>query len=182
MDTIALTSGASLAILPVAIEHADGLAALVCENAGHLGEYLPAVAELGSPDAARSHLQAAIARAAAGASFEWHLFLNDQLCGAIRLKNIDSDNRKAEIGYFLGSAFGGQGIATLAVRAVLGYSFASLDLNRLELRCAAANTPSIRVAERLGFTLEGVLRQDEWLDGGFVDVHVFGLLRAEFAA
>lgn len=182
MKTIQLHSGASVAIVPVALAHADMLAALVRDNPAHLGAYLPALAELGSLEAARSHLERAVTRARAGECFEWHLFLEGMLCGAIRLKNIDTGNRKAEIGYFLGSTFGGQGIVTLAVRAVLGHAFATLQLNRIELRCAANNMPSIRVAERLGFTREGVLRQDEWLDGAFVDVHVYGLLRGEFAA
>lgn len=55
-----------------------------------------------------------------------------------------------------------------------------MQLNRIELHCAATNAPSMAVASRLGFTREGVLRQDEWLHGAFVDQVVYGLLRAEF--
>lgn len=57
-----------------------------------------------------------------------------------------------------------------------------MNLNRIELRCAAGNEPSKRVAERLGFALEGVLRQDEYLHDLFVDQHVYGLLAIDFTA
>ena len=55
-------------------------------------------------------------------------------------------------------------------------------MNRVELRCVPANLPSVRMAERLGFTREGVLRQAELLDGVFMDHAVYGLLRADFNA
>ena len=71
-------------------------------------------------------------------------------------------------------------IATCAARSVLVYGFGPLHLNRVELRCASTNERSIRLAERLGFTREGMLRQEEYLNGVFVDHLVYGLLRSEF--
>ena len=180
MKAIALESGRDLSIIPVAVEHAAMLAALVERNIGHLGAYLPMVASLSSPAAARAHLEDAVAGADRGEAFEWHLCSGGALYGAIRVKNIDADDRKAEIGYFIGSEFAGKGIVSCAVRTVLAYCFESLQLNRMELRCAATNEHSIRVAERLGFTREGMLRQAECLDGVFIDQLVYGLLRAEF--
>jgi ribosomal-protein-serine acetyltransferase len=66
------------------------------------------------------------------------------------------------------------------VSAVLAYCFNHLHLNRIELRCASENAGSMRVAERLGFSPEGLLRQDECLNGVFVDHYVYGLLADEF--
>ncbi|WP_410505761.1 GNAT family N-acetyltransferase [Janthinobacterium sp.] len=85
-----------------------------------------------------------------------------------------------KIGYFIGEKFQGKGIITRSVRAVLEYCFDSLNINRMELRCAVGNLPSMRVAERLGFTHEGVLRQEEFLNGIFVDQHVYALLSEDF--
>ena len=175
LDTVS-----GIAIVPVTVEHATMLAALVRADRDHLHAYLPMVATLASVEAASAHLVRAVARAAEGEIFEWHLFMGGSLCGAVRLKDIDHAGRKASIGYFVGSAFAGQGIATSAVRSVLAFCFGTLALNRIELRCATTNAPSARVAERLGFTREGRLRQDECLHGEFVDQFVFGLLRAEF--
>jgi ribosomal-protein-serine acetyltransferase len=176
-----LTSATGISIVPVEPGHADALASLVESNIEHLRTYLPFVAELASTPAATAHLQAACARAGQGEVYEWHLFIDAALCGAIRVKDIDHADRKAKIGYFIGSQFQGKGIVTSSVRVVLAHCFESLGLNRMELRCAASNAPSMRVAERLGFTHEGVLRQDEFLNGVFVDQHVYSLLRDEFS-
>ncbi len=180
MQTILIETRSGLSIIPVNIDHAPMLAALVRQDNDHLNAYLPMVATLSSVDAARAHLERAAVRAAAGEIFEWHLFLDDSLCGSVRLRDIHHADRKAAIGYFLGSEFTGKGIVTKALQAVLGWCFGPLELNRVELRCATGNAPSIGVAERLGFVREGMLRQEECLHGVFVDQYVYGLLKAEF--
>lgn len=182
VQIIPLQSTPDVAIIPVAVHHAADLASLVRQNVEHLRIYLPAVTDLSSVEAARAHLLAATERAASGDIFEWHLFVGGALCGSVRLKDIDRVDRKAKIGYFIGSPFAGRGIVTSAVRAILSYGFGQLGLNRIELHCASANERSKRVAERLGFVLEGVLRQDEYLNGEFVDQHLYGLLATDFEA
>ena len=181
MKTIELASHA-ISLVPAAVGHAEALARLVRQNVDHLHAYLPAVAKVAALAEARHYLEAAVERAAEGEILEWYLFFDDELCGSIRVKDIDHHDRKAKIGYFLGYQFAGRGFMTASVRAILDYCFNPLELNRIELRCASTNAPSMAVAARLGFTLEGTLRQDEWLNGAFVDLHVYGLLRAEFVA
>lgn len=182
MQIISLESAPDIAIVPVAVHHAADLALLVHQNIEHLRIYLPAVTDLSSVEAASAHLLAATERATNGEVFEWHLFVGGVLCGSVRLKDIDKVDRKAKIGYFIGSQFAGRGIVTSAVRAVLAYCFGPLNLNRIELHCASGNERSKRVAERLGFVQEGTLRQDEYLNGAFVDQHVYGLLGSDFNA
>ncbi len=170
----------AFALVPAQVGHAAALASLVAQNVAHLRTFLPAVAQLATLEQARLYLQAAVESAAQGEVLEWYLFSGATLCGSIRVKDIDPFDRKAKIGYFLGHAFEGQGIMTASLRVILGYCFGTLQLNRIELHCAATNAPSAAVADRLGFTREGILRQDEWLNGAFVDQYVYGLLRAEF--
>lgn len=172
----------ALTLVPARPHHAHALSTLVQHNLVHLQAYLPAVAELASLDEAHAYLEAVAEWGAAGQILEWYIFSGDVLCGSIRIKDIDTFDRKAAIGYFLGSQFAGQGFMTASVRVVLDYCFNVLQLNRIALHCAATNTPSKAVAARLGFTLEGILRQDEWLNGAFVDQYVYSLLRAEFLA
>jgi ribosomal-protein-serine acetyltransferase len=165
---------------PAIPANAEALADLVRRNADHLRRYLPAVAALISVEQARAHLAQVAGRAARAEVLEWYLFADGVLCGAVRLNKIEVENRKMSIAYLLDAAYQGRGIATLAVRAFLGYSFRELGMNRVELTCATDNVRSVRVAERVGFVREGLLRQAEWLGGSFVDHYVYGLLRSEF--
>ena len=182
MQALPLKSPSGVSIIPVAVEHATALASLVQKNIEHLQVYLPAVADLCSVETARDHLCRAVARASEGEIFEWHLFVEGALCGSVRLKDIDRSDRKAKIGYFIGHEFGGRGIVSSAVSTVLEFCFGPLNLNRIELRCAVENVRSKRVAERLGFLHEGVLRQEECLNGVFVDQNIYGLLTKDFEA
>ena len=161
---LTLSAFPDISIVPTLPEHAEALATLVAHNREHLHTYLPAVVPLDS----------------FGEVLEWHVFSGTALCGSIRLKDIDTTDRNARIGYYLGQQFQGRGIAGAAVRAVLAHVFGKLQLHRIELQCAAANHASRALAERLGFMHEGVLRQAECLNGVFVDLHVYGLLQADF--
>ncbi len=167
-------------MVPAAAAHAPALVQFTRQNSEHLRAFLPAVLELDSLDEATHYLHAMEDGAADGEIREWYLFSDAELCGSIRVKDIDACDRKAKVGYFLGSAFAGKGIMTASLRVILHHCFTTLELNRIELHCAATNSASQAVAQRLGFTREGVLREDEWLNGAFVDIHVYGLLRAEF--
>ena len=175
-----LKSASGVFIIPVAVEHANALASLVQKNIEHLQTFLPAVAELSSVEAARDHLCYTVECASNGEVFEWHLFSEGTLCGSIRLKDIDRSDRKAKIGYYIDHRFAGRGIVGSAVSAVLAFCFGPLGLNRIELRCASGNVPSKRVAEKLGFLHEGILRQEEYLNGVFVDQHIYGMLSQDF--
>lgn len=83
-----------------------------------------------------------------------------------------------ETGYWIGPAARGRGYVTEAVRAVAAHAF-ERGLYRLELLAATGNLASQRVAERAGFTREGVLRKARPIPAGRADMVVFGLLKEE---
>ena len=62
-----------------------------------------------------------------------------------------------ETGYWLHSAYQNQGLMTEAIHALTRFTFQVLRANRLEIRCDTANNRSKKLAERLGFQLEGTL-------------------------
>ncbi|MFL6657767.1 MAG: GNAT family N-acetyltransferase [Massilia sp.] len=177
-----LRSGPDSTLRPVRAADAPALAKLVAANAAHLSGYLPKVASLANLPEAQRHVEATLAAVEQGDLLEWHIFTNEILCGAIRLHHIDTDNRKAAIACYLGADHLGRGLATASVRTVLQYAFGRLALNRIELVCASENMASQRLAERLGFRWEGLLRQAELIDGAYLDHFVYGLLREDFAA
>lgn len=78
---------------------------------------------------------------------------------------------QAEIGWAFDPSYGGRGLATEAVAAMLGICFDGLGLRRVVANCFAENTPSWRLMERLGMRKEGhavsesLHRSGRWLDG-----------------
>lgn len=85
----------------------------------------------------------------------------------------------AEIGYWIGRPFWGQGYATEAARAVMTYGFDVLGYHRLYAMAFSRNPASSRVLEKLGMRWEGRLRQhiEKW--GVFEDAEVWGVLTGE---
>ena len=102
------------------------------------------------------------------------IVLDGQVVGALAAR-ITPATAKAEIGYWLASSAGGRGVMTRAVEALLDALFDE-GVFRVELRTAADNLPSRAVAERLGFTLEGTLRQAYPIEGARHDLSVYARL------
>jgi RimJ/RimL family protein N-acetyltransferase len=106
---------------------------------------------------------------------------DDELAGEALLWGIDMHNRVAHIGISLRASFRGRGLATDVIRVLCGYGFAVRGLHRLQIETLADNTPMIRASAAAGFLPEGTLHQSAWVDGGFADQVVFGLLATEWS-
>ena len=107
--------------------------------------------------------------------------VSGELAGSCALWGMDTHNRYGHIGIELRRAFRGRGLGLDAVRLVCRYGFSILGLHRMQLETLADNHPMIAVAEKAGFTREGTLREESWVNGVFIDTVVFGLLAEEFA-
>lgn len=103
--------------------------------------------------------------------------------GNIGLHSIQRENRKAMLGIIIGDrAYWGQGYGTDAIRALLGWAFDYLNLNRVYLTVYAYNRRAIRCYEKCGFRYEGAMRQARYSDGQYHDEWMMGILREEFPA
>jgi RimJ/RimL family protein N-acetyltransferase len=107
--------------------------------------------------------------------------ISGDLAGSCALWGMDTHNRYGHIGIELRPAYRGRGLGLDAVRVVCRYGFSILGLHRMQLETLADNNAMIAVAEKAGFTREGTLRGESWVNGVFVDTVVFGLLAEEFA-
>jgi RimJ/RimL family protein N-acetyltransferase len=102
----------------------------------------------------------------------------DEAVGGIGLTlQDDVSRRSAEIGYWLGRAYWGRGIATAAVRALTDWAFAHFDLCRLYAGVFEWNPASARVLEKAGYVLEGRLRRSVTKDGRTIDQLLYALVR-----
>jgi ribosomal-protein-serine acetyltransferase len=110
------------------------------------------------------------------------IWYKSRLAGFLDAQRIKWSHKKTELGFWLGTSFEGKGIMTRSCRALIDHNFRELGLNRVEMECAAGNIDGRKVAERLGFTQEGVVRQAAWLNDRFVDHILYGLLVDEWRA
>lgn len=99
--------------------------------------------------------------------------------GIAGLVDIRPDAGQGEIGYALAPEARGRGIATRALQIVTRYALDELGLERLELQIATDNDASMRVAEKCGYTREGVLRSLYIKPGRRGDFVIYGRLRGD---
>jgi RimJ/RimL family protein N-acetyltransferase len=104
-----------------------------------------------------------------------------RLVGAIGLI-VDRTHSRAEMGYWIGKPFWGKGYATEAARAVIGYGFETLSLNRIFAHHMTRNPASGRVLEKAGMKFEGELRGHVLKWDRFEDIRLYGILRTELSA
>ena len=102
------------------------------------------------------------------------------LVGVATLREIDRGHEQAELSFWIGRPYWGQGLAGEAVGALITYGFTALGLNRIYAYHMVRNPASARVLERQGFTQEGLLRQRVKKWDVYEDVVVRALLRRDW--
>ncbi len=117
---------------------------------------------------------------ARGLAFNAGIWVNGQLVGMAGLLDVNPAHRKAEIEYWLAPPFWGRGIGSKVAAAVLAHGFGELNLNRIQLLNPLDNTRSQHLAQKLGFRLEGVLRQDRFHNNRIVSHEVYSMLRGDW--
>lgn len=102
--------------------------------------------------------------------------------GNVSLWTVSKLGKIAEIGYWVRSDETSKGICTEAVDRILEEAFTALGYHKTVLRIAVGNDASDRVAQKLGFTREGVLREELLIRGNWVDHSLWSLLDREYRA
>lgn len=100
--------------------------------------------------------------------------------GNISIWQTSRTGRIGEIGYWIRSDLTGRGYATEATRALMQVGFDHLGLHKVTLRIAVGNRGSERVAEKLGYTREGLLREELLIRGNWMDHTLYSMLEGEF--
>ena len=90
----------------------------------------------------------------------------------------DVERVSAELGYWLGESFWGSGIVTAAVSAVTDYAIREHHLTRIYATPFAGNNASMRVLEKAGYLLEGIMRRSAIKDGKIIDEFLYAFVVA----
>lgn len=116
-----------------------------------------------------------------GAGVRWAIAGKEDgmVLGTCGFHNLKPEHFRAEMGYEMGKEYWGRGLMAEALTAILRYGFEAMDFNRVEAFVNAGNTRSLRILEKLGFRLDGTLREYELARSRFVDQHCLSLLRKD---
>jgi RimJ/RimL family protein N-acetyltransferase len=101
------------------------------------------------------------------------------MLGLALAPRIEREARTVELGYLVAPKARGRGIATEALRLLTDWAFQELDAERIELKIAAENPASKRVAERCGYLREGVLRSTYFKNGVRQDTEIWSRLPSD---
>jgi ribosomal-protein-serine acetyltransferase len=167
-------------IQPFTVEDAEELFALVDANRERLARWFPWVDGSTGPDTQRAFIERCIA---SETDLEGNgIWVGAELAGGIGMR-VDVIENNGEIGYWLDNRFEGRGLVTRGCALFIEHGFRVMGLHRIAIRAAVDNARSRAVAERLGFTQEGIGRESGRVGGGrYVNLVEYGLLDREWRA
>ena len=113
-----------------------------------------------------------------GTQYSFGVFSNNRgtLLGSVGLSTINRTHKCANLGYWVRTGLTGHGIGAKACRLMSQFAFEELELNRLELLIPNQNRFSLKVADRIGATVEGLLRNRLMLNGRAHDAFMYSLV------
>jgi ribosomal-protein-serine acetyltransferase len=160
--------------------NADEFAAHVAAAEEHLARWLPWGHSAANGIGASVLLQKYADKQAQNDGRIYGIWVDGKLSGGTLFRVWDTFSDLCEVGVWLAPDVTGRGLVTTAVTAMLDWAFHVRGMHRVEWRCAATNEPSRAVAQRLGMTLDGTLREAFYHAGSHHDVQVWSVLAREW--
>lgn len=161
--------------------HVEDYFALIKRNQAYLQAWIAVEAYEGTVETLRAYVKQRLLQFVEGSGYHLGIWYRDALVGIVDYRP-NWRNRTVELGYWLDAALQGKGIVTQACSTMVRHAFDEHQVQKVEISCAIDNPRSRAVAERLGFTQEGMLRQAVRLHDRYVDGVFYGLLLDEWKA
>ncbi|MFF8260686.1 GNAT family N-acetyltransferase [Streptomyces virginiae] len=180
MFSIDLAEGAQL--FPLEARHAEEFFAHIERGREFIGQYVGFPDRSPDVDSARAFLAKYAVKAGEDGARFFGIRLDGTLVGGVLFPNFDADGGNCEIGCWLEPAAAGRGLVTKACQVLIDYAFGERGMHRVEWHAATGNRKSLAVAERLGMTREGVMRENYFHRGVRQDTEVWSILAPEWAA
>ena len=171
-----------ITLRPFDVRDAAAFFELIDSNREHLARWIPAFGFIRTLEDERVALRGIQARHREGDIIGGAIEYLGCLAGAASISGLNSDNRPAALGYWITERVQGRGIATRACRVLIEKAFSERGVNRVEITAAAQNARSRAVADRLGFTLDGVRLQAFRCGGRLHDLAVYCLPADEWTS
>jgi len=146
----------------------------------HLREWLPFVSATKTISDTRNFIKSVLQSQNQKPEKIFEIWQKTDFAGLIGFKEIDQNNHKAEMGYWLDQRMTEQGIMLKATKTLIDHAFQKMELNRIVIKVATGNLRSLAIPKKLGFSFEGLEREGEFLNSQYHNLEVFGLLKKEW--
>jgi ribosomal-protein-serine acetyltransferase len=161
------------------IDDLDAIWEAIEEERDRIGRWMPWVETAVTKEDEREWLERVVANESSLDGVG--IWVEGEFAGGTGL-TVDPFRTHGEIGYWIRSRFEGRGLVTKATQVLIDHAFDDLGLHRMVIRAGVENVRSRAIPERLGFTFEGVHREEGRGTDGFYDLAMFGLLDREWRA
>jgi len=160
--------------------HADALFQAVDKNRKHLLTFLPWVGNMNSVYDFNEYIKNCEQLYEEKKELSFVIVSDKNTVGRIGLNNINLQNKNASIGYWLTKDAEGKGIITRSCKKLITVGFDQLGMHRIEIKAAVNNLRSRAIPQKLNFREEGILREAELVNGTFLDLVLYSMLREEW--
>lgn len=169
-------------LFPLEIWHAEEFLAHIDRGREFIGQYVGFPDRATDLESARRLLGSNAESAAADGRRLYGIRVDGTLVGGVLFPSFDAASGNCEVGCWMEPAGAGRGLVTKACRVLIDWAVRERGMHRVEWHVATGNKKSIAVAERLGMTREGVMRQNHLHRGVRQDTEVWSLLAHEWTA
>lgn len=159
---------------------AGDLLAAVDATRDRLARWMPWVPFATTVEDFADFIRVATRHGRVGSGMHLGLFDTDVLVGTVGASIGSLNYDEADIGYWVAESHEGRGLVTEAVSQLIDWLIDERDMHRITIRAAVANERSRGLAERLGFTFEGILRASLLIGDDHVDAALYSVLADEW--
>jgi ribosomal-protein-serine acetyltransferase len=172
----------NIVLRPLSLKSAETIFESIHHSRKHLRAWLPFVDKTKSVLDVKNFIHSVLDSKCDRKDEVFEIWYERRFAGLFGLKEIDRQHNKVEFGYWLDREMTGKGIALKVCRFLTTYVFEHYNMNRVTIKTALKNEKSYRIAEELGFQLEGIEREGEYLNEQYHDLKVYSMLKRNWKA
>jgi len=154
--------------------HAEAMTELIVRNHQRLARWEPWAEQPATLESTRTYIRSALDDFVRGRQISTIIAVGGRFAGRCGMR-INSYARSGDVGYWIEAEYAGRGVPSRCARALITAAFDELGLSKVDLRTSVENVRSRALAERLGFSYEGVLPRGLQLSSRADDVALYGV-------
>ncbi len=169
-----------LDIKQVELQDAEVLFHVIDSQRNYLRKFLNWIDATQKVEDSQQYIQSCIQQTSRLQAIHFVIRHQQKIIGGISLYDWRQDTKIIHLGYWISENFSNQGIVSKCCKRLIDYAFFEIGIEKMQLYFIPENVASERVADKLGFKIEGFIRQSFMLNGSIKDQYLAGLLKEEY--